>query len=125
MKRKTVLRSLIGYAVLVWLFCAVFAVSAQAIDTPWLPLQPDSETTPEPVTDAPEPMSGEPRQETGEPVSDGSRQQEPEETPVPVTEPTATAPAPAGKRGCKGTVTGWAILIPVSFAVVRIGRKRR
>ena len=118
--RKTVL---FGFSVL--LFCFLFAVSALAIDTPWVTLRPDSESTSEPAqTEGDEPTVG-----NSESEIPATGQSEPETDPASVGQPSADAaptasdpaPEPTQKRGCGSTLAGTATLFPVLLSVLFIG----
>ena len=111
--RKTVL---FGFSVL--LFCFLFAVSALAIDTPWVTLRPDSESTSEPAqTEGDEPTVG--NSESGIPATERSGS---ETDPAPAGQSAASpAPEPTQKRGCGSTVAGTAMLFPILLSALFIG----
>ena len=114
--KPTILRKAVLLFSSVLLFCFLFAVSASAIDTPWVTLQPDSETTEEPAqTESDEPTVGE--SESGIPATERS-----ETDPAPTGQSAASpAPEPIQKRGCGSTVAGTAMLFPVLLSALFIG----
>ena len=121
--KPTILQKAILLSFSVLLFCFLFAVSASAIDTPWVTLQPDSESTSEPVqTESDEPTGG--NSESGIPATERS-----ETDPAPVGQsaadaapaPTSPVPEPIQKRGCGSTVAGTAMLFPVLLSALFIG----
>ena len=116
--KPTILQKAILLSFSVLLFCFLFAVSASAIDTPWVTLQPDSESTSEPVqTESDEPTGG--NSESGIPATERSGS---ETDPAPAGQSAASpAPEPIQKRGCGSTVAGTAMLFPVLLSALFIG----
>ena len=143
MKQRILLAGSFGIFLLLLGLCLTLSVAA--IDTPWIPLEPNTtvkpaettvpkpaETTAPSVTGEEEPAHpAETREEpveleTGEPVGESSRETSREESGT----PSATAdqkPAESSakrKKGCGGTLSGAALLFPLAIAAAGIGRKK-
>ncbi len=121
MKQQNLLRRVALFGAFVWLLCFLFAATAVAIDTPWVTLKPDSETTEEPAqTESPA------DRESGTSATEQSGE---ENAPASVVQPPANsaptasdpAPEPTQKRGCGSTVAGTAMLLPALLSVLFIG----
>lgn len=113
----------------VWLLCLLFATAVAAIDTPWVTLKPDSETTGEPDGTAPvttEATSAEPATVPTGTAEETTAGEEAVST-APAAEKTAPqtnspAPEPTKKRGCGSTVSGTIVCVPLLFSALYIGR---
>ncbi len=106
MKLRNLLCRIALFGVSVWLLCFLFAATAIAIETPWITLQPDSETTTESAQAERDEPAGE-KSETSTTERSGSE--------------TDPAPESIQKRGCGSTVAGTAMLFPVLLSVLFIG----
>ena len=125
MKRRNLLSRIALFGISIWLLCFLFITVAAAIDTPWVTLQPDSETSEEPSETAdtgfnqPETIGEVPTTEQSEKATEpASDKQSAADAASAASDPAAGA---GKKHGCKSTVAGTAILLPALLSVLFIG----
>lgn len=95
-KRKCIV-SIVATAIL----CFMFSISVAAIDTPWLPLEPDGEETTAEVTDA---FESDGETESVPPTPTGSDQRETDTTDARDTTATSVE-CPIPQKGCSANYT--------------------
>ena len=114
-KRKCVVSIVVAV-----MLCFMFSISVVAIDTPWLPLEPDGEETTAEVTEALELDS---ETESVPPAPTGSDQQETDTTDARDTTATSVE-GPIPQKGCSANYTPDLALIILPAALTLLLRRR-
>ena len=132
MKQRNLLCAIAGFGLCVCLICILLATAVTALETPYIPLTPDSETT-EKVNQSSDTESNQPKtsEEIKQPLDTEIHSTEKTEDPA-TDHPSDTDAIPTTgdsateffkKHGCKSTVSGAVVCFALLFSALGIKRK--